>query len=379
VRVAVGLAAGLASRGHAVHVFAPTSPLAASRPVAGVTLHRLRAGRILDPRLHPRWPRSELESFVRLVAGGAERHGLDVLHFHYALPFTEVAARVRAGLGAAAPRLVMTLHGTDVTRFAAGTAGGPRLGRDLARLDRVTTVSESHARLSADVLALDRLPLVIPNFVDLRAFRPPAGRRTRRDGRRRLRIVHVSNFRPVKHPEAVARVFVRVRERIDAELWLIGDGHGMSGTREILRAGGVERDVRFFGLRRQIHSLLPGGDVLLLTSRTESFSLAALEAAACGIPAVAPRVGGLPEVVAHGESGLLYEPGAEEEAADAVVFLAGDTETRSAMAAAALRRASLFSSDAIVGCYLGLYRELLDEPAPAGARPAAVAVAGAHG
>jgi len=278
-------------------------------------------------------------------------------------------------LGAACPRLIMTLHGTDVTSCGRDRRRGRAVGRALAALDGLTTVSDSHARLSAEVFGLDRLPEVIPNFVDLRHFRPRPGLpfRIRSRLHQRPRIAHVSNFRAVKDPESVARVFARVRERLDAELWLVGDGDGMTSVRSILRAAGVERDVRYFGLRREIHRVLRRSDVLLLTSRTESFCLAALEAAACGIPVVAPCVGGLPEVVMDEETGLLFDPGDEGEAADAILRLVADTDLRSAMCAAATRRARLFSSEVIVGRYVRLYREVLQrdarvrlEPAPAG-------------
>jgi N-acetyl-alpha-D-glucosaminyl L-malate synthase BshA len=341
-----------------------------------VTLHRLRRTREpLSPRLQPHWPRRELESFVDLLLAAVDAADLDVLHFHYALPFADVAARLRHRLGAACPRLIMTLHGTDVTAFAPDPRSGRAVGRALAGLDELTTVSDSHARLSAQVFGLDRPPEVIPNFVDLRRFRPrpalPFALRSRLH--RRPRIAHVSNFRSVKDPESVARVFAQVRGRVDAELWLVGDGDGMPSVRSILRAAGVERDVRYFGLRREIHGILRRSDVLLLTSRTESFCLAALEAAACGIPVVAPRVGGLPEVVVDGETGLLFEPGEEGEAVAAILRLLADGELRAAIAGAATGRARLFSSDEIVERYVRLYRQVLErdarvrlEPAPAG-------------
>ena len=363
VRVATSLAAGLAARGHAVHLLSRTPPPGVGQLPPSVTLHRLRAAvEPLHARLQPRWPRAELDSFLDLVISTVEARGLDLLHFHYALPFAEVATRVRERLDGARPRLLMTLHGTDVTVLGHEPPRARAVGRALARLDQVTTVSESHARLSAQVLGLERAPEVIPNFVDLRKFRPrtPVGRAHVSGPHRRPRIVHVSNFRAVKDPDGVARVFARVRERLDAELWLVGDGDGMRSVRSILGAAGVERDVRFFGLRPEIHPILPHGDVLLLTSRTESFCLAALEAAACGLPAVAPRVGGLPEVVTDGKTGLLFRPGYEAEASEALVGLLSDPRRWSEMSRAAVRRAQLFCSDEILGRYVQLYRDALD-------------------
>ena len=71
--------------------------------------------------------------------------GLDVLHFHYAVPFAYVAQNVRRCLGDAAPRLVGTLHGTDVTHCGKDPAVAPKLAAALRCTDALTTVSHSHA------------------------------------------------------------------------------------------------------------------------------------------------------------------------------------------------------------------------------------------
>jgi len=370
VRVAVGLASALARRGHAVHLLAKALPLGATRPPPGVSFHGLHAPEPLHPHLHARWPSSDREAFVDLLVSVVRSHALDLLHLHYAVPFAEIAARAGERLTAARPRLVATLHGTDVSTFGTDPEMGGGLRRALAGLDAVTTVSNDHAHLAARVLGLDEPPGVIPNFVDLRRFRPllasPA------DGpslHRRPRIAHISNFRRVKDPESMARIFVRILRDIEAELWLVGDGDGMGAVRSILRRAGVEEHVRSFGLRRNVHRILRRSHLLLLTSRTESFSLAALEAAACGVPVVAPRVGGLPEVVVHGTTGLLFETGDEEGAARAASGLLADGERRWVMGRAAAARARRFSTETVVTRYERLYRDVLDRvsrPVPLG-------------
>lgn len=376
VRVAVGLASALARRGHVVHLFAKVLPLGATRPPPGVSFHGLHEPEPLHPHLHARWSPSDREAFIDLVASVVRSDALDVLHFHYAVPFAEIAAGVGERLGAQRPRLVVTLHGTDVSTFGVDPHLGGGLQRALARLDAVTTVSNDHARLSAEVLGLDQPPEVIPNFVDVRRFRPrPFAPGPDPSPRRPPRIAHVSNFRRVKDPESVARIFVHIRRRIEAELWLVGDGDGMDRVRSILRAARVEDHVRSFGLRRSVHRILRRSHVLLLTSRTESFSLAALEAAACGVPVVAPRVGGLPEVVVHGRTGLLFETGDEEEAADAARCLLADADRRMLMGRAAATRARGFSTETIVARYERLYRGVLDVDGPSSwAVPAGTAV-----
>jgi N-acetyl-alpha-D-glucosaminyl L-malate synthase BshA len=362
VRTALELANELGRRGHRVFLFARTAPFGVQAFGPGVRFVGLN-GHGAAPatsRLETEWTPRELHGLVERILSVARAIPLDVLHFHYAVPFARVVEEVGRRLGPRTPRLVGTLHGTDVTIHGSRRRTGRPLARWLSGLDAVTTVSRSFAALSTRVFGLPRDPLVIPNFVDLGRFRPGPDARPGR----RPRIVHVSNFRPVKNPEMVVQVFARVRREIDAELWLVGDGEGMRSVRELARAAGVAGDVRTFGLRRDVERVLRHTDVLLVTSRSESFCLAALEAAACAVPAVASRVGGLPEVVLHDETGLLYPAGDRTAAAGAVMDLLGDARRRSTLGAAARARADRFSSMSIVSRYEQLYRGLAGSMEP---------------
>lgn len=308
-------------------------------------------------RLEAEWPHRALADFTRQMIRIVNRARLDVLHFHYAVPFAEVVEEVRLRLGRM-PRLVGTLHGTDVTFYGARRRSRRHLARQLACLDAVTTVSGSYAALSARVFGLPEPPMVIPNFVDLERFHPSM---SANGHRRRARILHVSNFRPVKHPEMVARVFAGVRRELDAELWLVGEGDGLVEVQKLTRAAGFERDVRMWGLRRDVETIARQADVLLITSRAESFCLAALEAAACGVPSVASRVGGLPETVVDGKTGVLFDSGDESEAARAVVRLLTDEAQRGFLGRAAVAQAGRFSATTVVPRYEELYWRLADQ------------------
>lgn len=359
-RVAVELSSALARGGHEVHLFARRRPLglgARSDGIALHTLHEAHGERHLTPTLDVSWPRRETDALVRRVVSVARSARLDVLHCHYAVPFAGVAVRVARRLGSSAPALVATLHGTDVNLFEHDVAALGRLTSTLARFDALTTVSSSHATLAASTLRLEEEPVVIPNFVDLSRFVPAS--RVRRPEGRRPRVLHVSNFRPIKKPLAMARIFRTARRRVDAELWLVGDGEGMPGALELLERSDLSGDVRRFGLRVDVERILPEGDVLLVTSHTESFCMAALEAAACGVPTVAPNVGGLPETVLHGQTGELYEPGDEAGAAEALTRLLADDELRCTMGEAAAWHAHRLSAPAIVPNYERLYRDVL--------------------
>jgi glycosyltransferase involved in cell wall biosynthesis len=232
-----------------------------------------------------------------------------------------------------------------------------RLTSTLARIAALTTVSSSHAALAARRLRLAEEPVVIPNFVDLSRFGPASPLRP--PDVRRPRVLHVSNFRAIKKPVAMARIFRAVRRRVDAELWLVGDGEGMPEALALLERSQLGGDVTRFGLRVDVERILPDGDVLLVTSQTESFCMVALEAAACGVPTIAPDVGGLPETVLHGQTGELYEPGDEAGAAGALTRLLADDELRRGMSRAALWHARRLSATAVVPIYERLYRDVL--------------------
>jgi len=370
VRIATGLASGLSRRGHRVHVLARTPPAFDSLGESGVYLHTLLPAPDRDPpgALEVGWSSDEQAAFRSLVADVARAERLDVLHAHYAVPFAHVAASLVRSLGHDSPVAVATLHGTDVSIHGREPRRRRLLSEDLRVLGAITSVSRHHARLARQVLGLGGLPVVIPNFVDLTRFRPA---RFRRQGR--SRIVHVSNFRGVKDPASLARVFLAVRERIDAELWLIGDGPGLPVVEAMLAEAGESDAVRSFGVTTDVAPILREADLLLMTSYAESFCLAAAEAMACGIPVVATRVGGISEVVGDGATGQLFPAGDHESAAEAVVELLASPLLRRKLGGAARKRATRFAPDRVVPIYEALYQDLLGASGASDGGPAGAA------
>ncbi|MBI4420013.1 MAG: N-acetyl-alpha-D-glucosaminyl L-malate synthase BshA, partial [Gemmatimonadetes bacterium] len=230
--------------------------------------------------------------------------------------------------------------------------------------DAVTAVSqflrdETFKAFGCDGCSID----VIPNFINPREYYPP------RDASERPSIapagarvlMHVSNFREVKRVLDVVRIFARVRAEVPAVLVLVGDGPERPGAEEEARRLKVEGDVRFLGKLHSSAELLRSADLFLLPSQTESFGLAALEAMACGVPVIASRVGGLPELVVHGETGALAPVGAIETMASAALQLLCDPERGRAAREAAIRRAAEFTADRIVPQYEALYHRVLDQ------------------
>jgi N-acetyl-alpha-D-glucosaminyl L-malate synthase BshA len=300
--------------------------------------------------IEPTWDALRLAALERHVEAVVRRDGVQVVHYHYVWPFAHIVHRLKARLGLAAPVFVGTLHGTDVTRAPSDASLTA-----LQDTDVCTTVSRSYAGLARERLGLCREPVVIPNFVDLTDF-PQSVDFTHPLAERRPRLVHVSNFRPVKNPKDVARIFIRLRRRLPAELWLVGKGPGLADLEATLQRAGVGADLHVLGYQADIGRVLGQCDLLLMTSWEESFCLAALEAMASGLCVVATSVGGLTELAEDGRSALLFEPGDHHEGARLAQRLLTHRSLRLRMRRFAARRAQSFSTREVVPRYEALYR-----------------------
>ena len=172
--------------------------------------------------------------------------------------------------------------------------------------------------------------------------------------------MHVSNFRPVKRVRDVVRIFARVWQEIPSVLVMVGDGPERVLAEQEARELGVHRGAYFLGKIDAVAPLLASADLFLLPSQSESFGLSALEALACGVPAVASHAGGLPEVITDGITGALRPVGDVEGMADAALEILRDRDRWRAMSAAAAADArARFAQDDIVMRYEAFYERTL--------------------
>jgi N-acetyl-alpha-D-glucosaminyl L-malate synthase BshA len=368
--VASELATHLGRRGHLVHVFSSKVPFRLALGEPNVEVH------VVDPAKRPPL---ENDAYSHALAGAmaevAVTSGLDVLHVHYALPHapSALAARqiVQAG-GRRAPRLVTTLHGTDVTNVGADPALRLVTRHAVLASNAVTTPSAWLREAALQALDLPRGTRidVVPNFVDLEAFHPDPERpdlralfpQERWEGAERPGVLlHASNFRALKRVgDAVSALAEVVRTR-PAVLVLVGDGPERAGVERLAASLGLAGRVAFLGERPDLGPLFSQADLFLLPSDQESFGLAALEALASGVPVVASRVGGLPEVVVDGRTGLLVPPHDPRALAAAVLELLDDEPRRTDMGRAAREDAvTRFRPEPMVDRYEAIYREVAE-------------------
>jgi N-acetyl-alpha-D-glucosaminyl L-malate synthase BshA len=355
--VASEVALSLAARGHHVHVFSDGRP-----GRLGEDSERLRFHPVA-PRSYPQLKDSPYAlALASAIACVSQRQRLDVVHAHYAIPHAISAYLARQALMPDAPALVTTLHGTDITLVGGDPSFLPLTRFSITASNAVTTPSawlreETYGKLDVPrTVAIE----VIPNFVDTDRFAPaprerPAGAP--------FTLVHVSNFRPLKRVEDVIRIFREARRRlpgIPLRLRLAGDGPDRARVEALVGELNLGAEVEFLGEQVDLPAVLRDSDVFLLPSETESFGLAALEAMACGVPVVASRVAGIPEVVTDGETGLLAPVGDVAAMAAGVARLARDRATRTQFSRAARARVEAhFQPEPAVSRYEALYRRLL--------------------
>jgi N-acetyl-alpha-D-glucosaminyl L-malate synthase BshA len=357
------LALSLAQAGHSVHVFSHQVP---ARLVAEAGAVQVHVGQGLPYPLFQSPPHDLALISAILDAHANDRDGpFDVLHAHYAVPHAVSACVARAAAGDLGsrppPRVVTTLHGTDITLVGSDPSYAPLTDWAIRRSDATTAVSEWLAGATrASFCSGAPCPIeVIPNFVDTERFRPLPSERASGQPT----VVHVSNFRPVKRVPFLIEAFARARVGTDALLLLVGDGPEQGACRRRVSELGLESCVRFLGERDSLPELLAHGDVFALASREESFGLSALEAMSCGLPVVATAVGGVPEVVEQGVSGLLCAVDDLESFAAALRSLLSDRGRARELGRAARDVArERFERARIVPRYERLYARVLDGP-----------------
>ena len=354
--VAAELGMALAERGHEVHVVSYLRPVRVAEAKPRLHFHEVPITR------YPlfQYPPYTLALATKLATLCRE-HPIDILHAHYAIPHAVSAYLCRQMLGAGAPKIVTTLHGTDITLPGPAESFYEITRFSLQQSDGVTAVSGYLARETQDRFCTDCPAEIIYNFIDLERFSP-----TRFDAVRRakyacpdeLLIGHLSNFRWVKRPQDVIKIFHRIVQHLPARLLLVGDGPDRETAERIAEELGVNDRIYFVGSDQNIEELLPLLDLFLLPSEQESFGLAALEAMACGVPVIASRVGGLPELVTEG-SGFLFPVRDVEAMSRKAIEILSDPAAHAALKQGARERATAFERTTTVDQYEAYYRRVL--------------------
>ena len=254
------------------------------------------------------------------------------------------------------PIRIYTVHGWAFLAHRGLAAAGYRwVERALRPLATVTVCVSERERTEglAARACNERTTVVIRNGVD------PSGAQVDRTETSRPRLVMVGRLQAPKDPITLVRALAGLRTR-DFEALLVGDGPDRPAVEEEIRRLGLGSAVRLLGERSDVAELLGTAHVFVLSTRSEGLPLSVLEAMAAGLPVIASRVGGVPELVVHGETGMLVPPGDPDALATAIEQLLEDPlHARRLGEAARARVAKHFDIAAVRQAHLDLYRRTL--------------------
>jgi N-acetyl-alpha-D-glucosaminyl L-malate synthase BshA len=348
----------LAQQGHEVHLISYALPARLTTFDPNLHFHKVE---VTD------YPLFEYPPYSLSLASGmleiAREKNLDILHVHYAIPHAVSGYLAQQMLTERRIPMVTTLHGTDITLVGNAPSFMPITRFILQQSDAVTAVSRFLRDETVRVFGVERRIHVIPNFVLRQFFNCPKGweKSDPLKPHEIPNIVHVSNFRPVKRISDVLQIFARIRRHRTAKLLMVGDGPERAPAERLAKELGIAEETYFLGKQQDIADILKITDLLLQPSETESFGLTPLEAMACCTPVIASNVGGLPEVVVHGETGFLLPVGDVEAMAEKALQLLEDEQLYRKMAQNGRDRAmSLFNVQRVLERYLDVYRQVMD-------------------
>ena len=350
----------LAERGHNVHFISSVLPTRVTELNERVHFHEV------EMMSYPLFEHQPYDlALATKMATVARAEKLDLLHVHYAIPHSISAILARESIKQKRyVPVITTLHGTDITLVGADRSYLPITRYGLQQSDGVTAVSKFLQKATIETFDFDDVE-VIPNFICGCHYRrqPESPLRDELAPNGEKLLVHVSNFRAVKRPVDCIEIFAKVRARgASTKLIMVGDGPERGAAVYRAEQLSVRDDVLFVGKQVNIPSYLGVADVFLLPSELESFGLAALEAQACEVPVIATRIGGIPEVIAEGETGYLSDVGDVDKMSEDTLRLLADEDLQRAFGEKgrelALQR---YGSDKIIPQYIEFYEKVLNK------------------
>jgi N-acetyl-alpha-D-glucosaminyl L-malate synthase BshA len=354
--VATELGINLSKLGHEVHFITYDKPFRLKEYHDNIFYHVVET---------PSYPVFQHAPYIMALANKiyeiAKREKLEILHAHYAVPHALAIHLAKEMLGGNI-KTVTTIHGTDVTIMSEEAALKSITEFALNKSDAITAVSEDLKTHASKVLNLDKKIKRIYNFIDTteycRGNYEPVKCCNLCEGEKV--VIHISNFRAVKRIPDVMNIFNKIQEEVPSRLLLVGDGPDQRIAYEMAEKLGIIDKVKFLGRQNDVTRLLAHSNLFLLPSEKESFGLAALEAMSCGVPVVATRAGGIPEVVCDGIDGYLSNVGDVEKMANDAIRILSDDKLQMELSKNARNTAAVkFDSNVILKEYASLYEEIL--------------------
>lgn len=357
--IATELGKMLAEKGYEIHFISSDMPFRLNRVYSNIYFHEVKVNN------YPvfQYPPYDL-ALANKMAEVIDREELDIIHAHYAMPHAICAILARQMIKQNI-KIVTTLHGTDITVLGIDPGFKKMIQFGIKQSDCVTAVSNSLKEQTEEMLDIERPIDVVYNFVNEQESVQ------KRNDELKFQygiqehekvVIHISNFRKVKRVPDVIRVFKQISEHIPSKLLLVGDGPEFCTVNQLVKNLKLEEHVLFLGKQENIFELLSFADLKLLLSEKESFGLVLLEAMACGVPCIGTDVGGIPEVIAHGETGYICPVNDIEGVSDKALSLLSSQELWKRFSQSCVERVKEhFHSNKIISQYENIYQRLLED------------------
>jgi len=304
--IATELGKMLAAKGHEIHFITSGIPFRLNKISPKITFHQVEVNSYSVFQYAP-YDIALANKMAEVIVD----EQLDVLHVHYAIPHA-VCAILAKDMANSDIGIVTTLHGTDITVLGYDSSLKGAIKYGIEKSDVVTAVSHSLGQETMDLISPNKDIETIYNFIDEQEYtKKDAGNLKELLGIKPHEkvVIHVSNFRKVKHVPDIVQSFKLIHEDVPSKLLLVGDGPEKHPIMESIKGTSIENDVLFLGKQENLSELYSIADLMLLLSEKESFGLVLLEAMACGVPCIGTNVGGIPEVITNGENGFIVELG----------------------------------------------------------------------
>lgn len=354
--VATELGKALAKKGYEIHFITYERPVRLSHFCPNIFFHEVSA---LNYPLFEYVPYES--ALANKIVDVVQNQQLDILHVHYAVPHAMVAFLVKQILRTKNYHIptITTLHGTDITLVGKDSSYIDTLNFALNESDFITAVSHNLREESYKNFTIKKDIEVIHNFINNKTFDISFNHDLYQQfaPNKEKILIHLSNFRPIKRILDVMKIFEKTRQKISCKLLMVGDGPDRHLAEEYCRNHGFCKEVAFLGKWEDIEEILTISDIFLLTSEYESFGLVALEAMAAGVPTIGSCVGGIPEVVLHGETGFLYPVGDVDSMANKAIEILSNQEMYYQLKTNAKKHALAFDVTNILQKYEHLYHK----------------------
>lgn len=309
------------------------------------------------------YPLFDQSSFPTLRAANTlasliDKFKIEVVNAHYVIPHATSALLARdSGLGC---RIITTLHGTDVTRVGRDPAFFFTTRHAINSSDAVTAVCHFLANEAHTTFGIARPITVIPNWVDTVRFDRTTDPKVRAQYAQPEEpiLLHVSNFRPVKRSIEVVKVFASLLEKTPARLILVGEGPEKKACIDLAISLGVFGRVLSIGPVADVEKIMGIADVLLLPSEIEGFPLVLLEGMAAGAVCLASNVGGVSELITHGENGFLFKPDECDKMAEMIGELSANKKLTEQIRENARQTVlAKYTPEPLIGRYSSIYEQ----------------------